>query len=184
MAKNWIGSIFIFFFISSTVLYSQSYHPLNTLEVLQDLKELLDDQVGNVEDGWNTGPEIDKYFEVSKFDPGVAWCSIFLMWTYDSLDVYYKASAWSPTWFKKSTIIYLRDKYKFFEPKYGDVFGLYFRSKGRVAHVGFIIAWLPEEGIVITLEGNSNKAGSSDGDGVYLNQRQISDIYIVARIIW
>ena len=184
MAKNWIVSIFIFFLVSNTVLYSQSYHPLNTLEVLQDLRELLEDQIGNVETGWNTGEDIDKYFEVSRFDPGVAWCSIFPMWAFDSLGIYFKATAWSPTWFKKGTTIYVRDKYKYFEPRFGDVFGLYFRSKGRVAHVGIIILWLPEQGIVITLEGNTNIAGSREGDGVYLKQRQISDIYMVARIIW
>lgn len=184
MVKSRISIIFIFFFACNTILYSQSYHPLNTLETLQNLRELLEDQIGNTEDGWNTGEEIDKYFEVSKFEPGVAWCSIFPMWALDSLAVSFNATAWSPTWFKKGTIIYVRDKYKYFEPRYGDVFGLYFRSKGRVAHVGFIIAWLENEGIVITLEGNTNIAGSREGDGVYLKQRQISDIYIVARIIW
>lgn len=43
-------------------------------------------------------------------------------------------------------------------PAAGDVFGLYFPEKGRIAHVGFVDQW--GEKYMISVEGNTNEAGS------------------------
>jgi len=47
-----------------------------------------------------------------------------------------------------------------------------------VAHVGFVDQW--QSKYVITVEGNTNEAGSREGDGVYRKRRPIKSIYIVA----
>jgi len=58
------------------------------------------------------------------------------------------------------------------------IFGLYFPSLKRIAHCGFIDQWGEKE--VITVEGNTNDSGSSDGDGVYRKRRPIKSLYAVA----
>ncbi|SKB76616.1 CHAP domain-containing protein [Daejeonella lutea] len=66
-------------------------------------------------------------------------------------------------------------------PEMGDVFGLYFPEKGRIAHVGFVDEW--KDGWVTTVEGNTNVLGSRDGDGVYRKRRLIRSICKVARYV-
>lgn len=64
-------------------------------------------------------------------------------------------------------------------PQKGDVFGIYFNNVKRIAHAGFVDEW--GDKYVITVEGNTNEAGSREGDGVYRKRRPISSIYQVAR---
>ena len=66
-------------------------------------------------------------------------------------------------------------------PSTGDVFGLYFPEKRRIAHVGFIDEW--KDPWVITVEGNTNVLGSKEGDGVYRKWRLVRSVYKVARYI-
>ncbi len=63
----------------------------------------------------------------------------------------------------------------------GDVFGIYFANLKRIAHVGFVDEWGDKQ--IITVEGNTNEAGSGEGDGVYRKRRPISSIYQVANWI-
>ena len=66
-------------------------------------------------------------------------------------------------------------------PSTGDIFGLYFPEKGRIAHVGFIDEW--KDPWVVTVEGNTNVLGSRDGDGVYRKRRLVRSVYKVARYV-
>ncbi len=66
-------------------------------------------------------------------------------------------------------------------PTTGDVFGLFFAEKGRIAHVGFIDQW--DDPWVTTVEGNTNVLGSREGDGVYRKRRLVRSIYKVARYV-
>lgn len=59
------------------------------------------------------------------------------------------------------------------------MFGIWFQKLGRIAHVGFIHEWGCEW--VVTVEGNTNDAGSREGDGVYMKRRINRQIYKVAR---
>ena len=66
-------------------------------------------------------------------------------------------------------------------PSHGDIFGLYFPEKKRIAHVGFIEEW--NDPWVTTVEGNTNVLGSREGDGVYRKRRLVRSIYKVARYV-
>jgi len=68
-----------------------------------------------------------------------------------------------------------------FTPSPGDIFGLYFPEKGRIAHVGFIDVW--GDTWVTTVEGNTNVLGSREGDGVYRKRRLVRSVYRVARYV-
>jgi hypothetical protein len=67
------------------------------------------------------------------------------------------------------------------KPASADVFGIYFANLKRIAHVGFVDEWGDKQ--VITVEGNTNEAGSAEGDGVYRKRRPIASIYQVANWI-
>lgn len=66
-------------------------------------------------------------------------------------------------------------------PKTGDIFGLFFPEINRIAHTGFIDQW--DGTWLITVEGNTNVSGGSEGDGVYRKRRPVKSIYQVARYI-
>jgi hypothetical protein len=66
-------------------------------------------------------------------------------------------------------------------PDTGDVFGIYFPDKNRIAHTGFIDQW--DGTWLITVEGNTNDSGGREGDGVYRKRRPVKSIYQVARYI-
>ena len=67
------------------------------------------------------------------------------------------------------------------QPLTGDVFGLYFPEKKRIAHVGFIDKW--DGTWLVSVEGNTNASGSREGDGVYRKRRLTRSIYKVARYV-
>lgn len=67
-------------------------------------------------------------------------------------------------------------------PMPGDLVGYDF-SPGRITHVGFLddSGWA-ERSSVYTVEGNTNLAGSREGNGVWRNLRHKRMIYAVARV--
>ena len=64
----------------------------------------------------------------------------------------------------------------------GDIFGLYFNSLGRIAHVGTVLEDFGD-GWVLTIEGNTNSAGSREGNGMFTRLRHKSQIYVVSEWI-
>jgi hypothetical protein len=159
----------------------QQYPP--EVQVINCLEETLLNELGNVETDWNTGEDIDKYFDEFGLKPGLAWCSIFVMWVYKSCDVENNGTPWSPSWFIKPYTFYHKDQLclNMITPKFGDVFGIYFRNLGRVAHVGFIYRWIPNSKWCLTIEGNV--IGSRGIEGVHMVMRLKSEVYIAARYI-
>jgi hypothetical protein len=66
-------------------------------------------------------------------------------------------------------------------PIAGDIFGLYFPDKKRIAHAGFVDQW--DGTWMISVEGNTNVSGSREGDGVYRKRRLVRTVYKVARYL-
>jgi hypothetical protein len=79
-------------------------------------------------------------------------------------------SAWAPDQVRRNNV-------PFSSLKSGDVFGLFFQSKKRVAHVGFVDR--VRGAFLMTVEANTSPdaaAGSSqdrDGQGVYARRRPV-----------
>lgn len=147
-------------------------------------------EIGVTEDlGPNDGVRIRQYREaVSQFDYPVSWCAIFVMYVYHVNDVDYKpANEWVPTWSNRN-VVYAKGKSmevskgeRFFAPtpQTGDVFTLFYASLKRDGHIGFVDKWSSTGDYVITVEGNTNIAGSRDGDGVYRKRRLKASIHKV-----
>ena len=130
--------------------------------------------------GRNDGERVEMYLKSCNLAKGNPWCAAFITWTFKTAGVKAVVSAWSPSWFPAQNTTYIRGQKGNKTPQTADVFGIYFSSKKRIAHVGFIDEW--ESGsYVITVEGNTNQAGSREGDGVYRKRRLKSQIYKVSR---
>ena len=107
-----------------------------------------------------------------------AWCAIFiswLAWQAGGLRTIIPLHAWTPSglsWFKARGQVVST-------PKRGDIVYFYYPSKGRVAHVGIVER--VDGNYIVTIEGNTNTSGSSQGNGVYRLRRLITSNTIFCR---
>jgi len=131
--------------------------------------------------GHNDGVEVEAYLKTTNFTKGAPWCAAFLSWTFIQCDVPALKTAWAPAWFPPTHTIYTRGNPKNLKPDRADVFGIYFQDQGHIGHVGFIDQWPDNDDYVITVEGNTNLAGSAEGDGVYRKRRLKMNVYKVSR---
>lgn len=130
--------------------------------------------------GKNDGTRVEEYLASCKLAKGNPWCAAFLTWTFKKAGVKTVISGYSPNWFPAGKTIFTRGSKSNSVPGTADAFGIWFQNKGRIAHVGFIDQW-PAGSMVITVEGNTNEAGSREGDGVYRKRRLKTQIYKVSR---
>ena len=135
--------------------------------------------------GKNDGVDVKKYLASVKLPEGHAWCAAFVNYVLKKCGANVAGSGWSPAWFPQSRLVFNKSfglgSNTGTLPQRGDVFGIYFPNKGRIAHVGFIDVW--EESHITTVEGNTNDAGSREGDGVYKKKRLTKQIHAVANWI-
>lgn len=135
--------------------------------------------------GRNDGFAVEKYLATTGLNKGYAWCAAYVNWMHVNCGVKTPDDpAWSPSWFTDHVIyhrgVMVSGGAGYQRPDRGDVFGIYFRNKKRIAHVGLIHEWLAGSRFK-TIEGNTNEAGSREGDGVYIKYRLKSQIYKAAR---
>jgi len=177
MGKN---SYFIFCILFIAILFNSTYG--STL-IQNKVRKTYTAEIGIREHGgFNRGERVEKYQKAAKLNPGAAWCAAFPTWVFIECGVKAVVSGYSPNWFQKN-IVYKRDDNinRNYKQQFGDVFGLYFESKKRIAHVGFIDG--KQGDYYITVEGNTNEAGSREGDGVYRKRRHVKTIYAISRWI-
>ena len=131
--------------------------------------------------GNNDGPEIERMLLNCGINIPAPYCACYLH--NGLLDIGLNGGpghqpAFTPRWFEdKNRIKYVRDVSNIhmnFEK--GWVFGVYFRNLQRIAHVGVILEDFGD-GYVLTIEGNTNSAGSREGNGVFIRIRHKSEIY-------
>lgn len=132
--------------------------------------------------GHNDGKRVEEYLRSCGLAKGNPWCAAFLTWTYKQAGIKAIVSGYAPNWFPVKHVIYTRGSKSNTTPATADAFGIWFQNKGRIAHVGFIDEWTGGN-FAITVEGNTNEAGSREGDGVYRKRRLKSQVYKVSRWI-
>jgi len=123
--------------------------------------------VGQTEtDGFNRSPFIDKINEFAGVPVGSPYCASFVSYILYISEIRAPISAWSPDTTSKKNIPFL-------EINSADVFGLYFPSKGRIAHTGFIKEVKKNSAYILTTEANTSPnadelgAKSREGDGFF-----------------
>ena len=144
------------------------------------LQEIYSSQIGVRElTGKNDGPEVEMYLKTVGLGKGYSWCSAFVKWSLDEAEIPNKINAWSPTAENKKNIIYQARRF-IAEPEPGDVFTIWFPRMKRIGHTGFFDG-RQNETIIVTVEGNTNEAGSREGDGVYKKYRSLKTIHTISR---
>lgn len=124
------------------------------------------------EAGFNRGFWVERFLASVGLGAGYAWCAAFV---YHVLTAAKYPTASLPAKRKAAAVVHwhrwaaehdlLTD-----EPRRGDLF-LWLNGDGT-GHIGFVSKPFAKE--FQTIEGNSNKAGSREGDGVYRNTRRNS----------
>lgn len=130
--------------------------------------------------GKNDGARIKVYLKSVGLKEGYSYCAAFVCWTLNECGIKNPRSAWAPSLFPAKNTIYKSGKI-LSVPQRGDVFGIYFANKKRIAHVGFIDHW--GDKVIITVEANTNEAGSREGDGVYRKRRLRKQVFQVSSFI-
>jgi hypothetical protein len=174
MVKNFCVFVYIFLFTVNSSFSQQTVR--ESVRKTYNSKLYVRETTGK-----NDGEDVEAFLKYTKLPKGNPWCAAFVCWTFGQNGVKNPRSAWSPSLFPLENIIYKPSIKRYSTPLYGDVFGIYFSSKGRIAHVGFIDKW--EDTFAVTVEGNTNEAGSREGDGVYKKRRLKQQIYVVSRFI-
>lgn len=131
--------------------------------------------------GKNDGPVVEKFTREACNMGRVAWCAAFVAYglKVNGIEIP-ECACWSPCMVPENKIVWRRgDEGRLQE---GLIFGLYFKSKGRVAHVGAVLEDFGD-GWVKTIEGNTDSAGSREGNGVFIRLRHKSQIYVAANWI-
>ncbi|MEO8887305.1 MAG: CHAP domain-containing protein [Mucilaginibacter sp.] len=131
--------------------------------------------------GHNDGKSVEMFLRYCGLSKGEPWCAAFVCWSLGQNRIPNPQSGYCPDLFTLKNIIWKRTQKNTIQPLPSDIFGLYFPEKGRIAHVGFIEKWASTT--VTTVEGNTNQAGSREGDGVYRKIRLTRQIYAVTRFI-
>jgi len=139
----------------------------DTLTKPSTLIQIARSQLGVREkNGVNDGERVESYLKYAGAHKGDPWCAAFVSWVFSQTGYLQPKTAWSPALFpiaKRTNLI---------QP--ATLFGIYFPKLKRIAHCGFVERkdgnWL------ITIEGNTNIAGSREGDGVYRKRRSIKTI--------
>lgn len=131
--------------------------------------------------GNNDGKAVEMYLHYVGLPKGNPWCAAFVCWNLGQNAVKNPRSGYCPDLFNPKQLVWQRNRKNNGTPRQADVFGIYFPEKKRIAHVGYIDHW--SDKTVTTVEGNTNQAGSREGDGVYRKIRLTRQIYAVSRYI-
>jgi hypothetical protein len=150
---------------------------------LVEVQKIYSSQIGVLElTGHNDGKQVEEFLASCSLKKGQPWCAAFLCWTFKKAKIKAVVSGYSPSWFSAGKTIYTRGSKKNSVPGTADIFGIWFANKQRIAHVGFIDSW-PPGSFAITVEGNTNEAGSREGDGVYRKRRLKTQLYKISRYL-
>lgn len=135
------------------------------------LKSKYDSYIGVRENGNNAGKEVEYFLKTAGLGKGNPWCASFVYTMFVECDNAFilKSPGWVPSWFPQNKLIYVRGKIDKEKPEHGDLIGIYFQEKKRLAHIGFYDSETKD--FIISVEGNTNEEGSREGDGVYKKKR-------------
>ena len=147
-----------------------------------DVQKIYLSQIGVREaTGHNDGKVVEMYLHNAGVSKGNPWCAAFVKWCYDKGRVGNYMTAAAASAHNVKNLCYNKNKL-IKEPKPGDAFTLYFLKLGRIGHTGFYNKRLNST-VYQSVEGNTNEAGSREGDGVYVKYRSFRGTYSISRWI-
>lgn len=120
--------------------------------------------------GHNDGKMIETYLLYTGLPKGNPWCAAFLSWVFGANGYRLPRTAWSPDLFPGKRLTK--------EVKPGNIYGLYSNIKRRIVHCGIMDK--ADGDWIVGIEGNTNNAGSVEGDGVYIKRRHKRTVHLIA----
>lgn len=126
--------------------------------------------------GKNDGYWVERWLKHEGLGKGNPYCASFVSFCLDSAGFKNNITAWSPTAFDKTKVVYKGEWKREF--KQGQVFTLYYSNLKRIGHTGFAHQLLNEK-IIETVEANTNGEGSREGSGVFKKKRSLHTIYAI-----
>lgn len=127
--------------------------------------------------GKNDGKAVEMYLKTVGLGKGYAWCAAYVKWCLNQAGISNTLNGMALTAHNKSKIVYYKNKW-YTTPKPGNVFTLYYASLKRIGHTGFFHRQI-NSSVYETVEGNTNEAGSREGDGVYKKKRSFNATYSI-----
>ena len=137
----------------------------------------------------NSGPRVNQYLASVGLEPGQPWCAAFVYWCAQQAanscgrnPVPLPRTGWTPSIWDDATqngrAVPAADVIRgrvCLDP--GSLFVLHGTVDGidRVRHVGFVAGL--RDGMIETVEGNTDLDGSGEGDGVYRRLRNPSSVH-------
>jgi hypothetical protein len=129
--------------------------------------------------GRNAGPQVEAFQKSIGLSPGDPWCAAFVCFCIKEAA---KQLGVDPKFEYGGSVYKLWTRnpdLQMFEPGENCIFlidhGLS-KAGTRIGHTGFCIApFQANNNTLETVEGNTNAAGSRDGDGVYHKSREVSE---------
>lgn len=173
--------------------------PLAPLGTRLRLRQVYAAAVGQREaTGRNDGPYVKECLKEIGLPEGHMWCSAHVVRCFRRAGFKVPGYGLAASWFTPARTIYkadaparpvahlghgaMRHRHEpLVTPQFGDVVGFTWNS-GRIKHAGFLDDEWVGRSSVYTNEGNTNLAGSRDGNGVWRNLRHKRMIYVVARV--
>ncbi|MFN0255007.1 CHAP domain-containing protein [Pedobacter ureilyticus] len=158
--------------------YQISYGQVSNQLNIQKTNQLNPDQLLNIArsqigvreaTGNNDGYQVEQYLAYTGNKKGEAWCASFVSWVFGKAGYAAPRTAWSPSLFPQVRLV------KLAEP--GNVFGIYFNDKKRIAHAGIVEK--VKDTWITTIEGNTDTDGRRDGDGVYRKLRHAKPLDVM-----
>jgi hypothetical protein len=107
--------------------------------------------------GRNDGKRVREYLAYTGIKIPAAWCASYISWCFGQAGYPQPKTAWSPSMFPALRVVK--------EPKPSDVFGVYFSSLKRIAHVGLVES--VKDNWIYSIEGNTSLDGNREGTGVF-----------------
>lgn len=153
-------------------------------------------QLGLRETSTNRAPGLQKFWDDTSYQEGMAdrepWCSAFATWCVREADKQEKlinflvpptfpaVAQWLP-WAARADVgaIIFKKESEYYSPLPGDIV-VYAPA---FSHVGIVKAFTDDSHYpLVTIEGNTNEAGSREGDGIYEKHRALDDRYSFIRL--
>ena len=131
--------------------------------------------------GKNDGKQVEKFLKNVGLGPGFPWCAAFVKTCLIEAGIK-SANAINGMALSchngKNIVFFKSKKVKDVQP--GDVFTLYYAHLKRIGHTGFVDHQV-NSSVYESVEGNTNSAGSREGDGVYKKKRSFNATYSITR---
>jgi hypothetical protein len=154
--------------------------PVKAIPESQSIAEVYTSQLGIREaTGHNDGKSVEMYLQSVGLGRGYPWCAAFVRWCYDSAHIVTTINGAAASAHRPQNLVLFQHKF-LKEPQSGDAFTLWYPSLHRIGHTGFYHKRV-NESVYQSVEGNTNEAGSREGDGVYKKYRSFNATYSISR---